>query len=133
MKADPPTVRKWLPTLIAVTILAELSFFQFRLLSFTVIALAGLLFAAWPRWRSNGFRIVVSAVLLVSLFLPFDIALGNYHWGTRRGTSPRGAHFVLFVVGMPMDALIIKEYGEYISAGCAWPSAFPPKWVLVWN
>jgi len=65
--------------------------------------------------------------------LPFDIAIGSFHYGSRRGISTGGPHLVEFVVGLPMHGRLIERYGEYISGGCAWPAAFPPRWILVWN
>jgi hypothetical protein len=106
---------------------------QFRLLSFTLIAIFGSLIACLAPCRSLVFTIPAALVVALSLFLPFDIALGNYHFGSRRGTSSGGPHFVRFVVGMPMHTRLIERYGEYVSAGCAWPAAFPPRWILVWN
>lgn len=122
-----------LSNLIASIVLVELLILQFRLLSFTLVAVFGLLYSLCPVCRSWRSIKIGCMVLIMSLFLPFDIALGDYHWGIRRGASSGGPHLVLFVVGMPTHARIIQEHGEYISAGCSWPAMSPPKWILVWR
>jgi len=114
-------------------ILALVLLLQFRLLSFCITVAFAVVLTLLPNLRRRRFIIPAAAIVAISLFLPFDIAIGGYHFGSRRATSPRGPHFVRFVVGMPMHTRLIQTYGEYISAGCAWPSIFPPKSVLVWD
>jgi hypothetical protein len=118
---------------IAINLTGAVVLLQFRLLSFCLIALGAVLLAFMPRLRCKPFCILTAIVIGVSLFLPFDVAVGSYHFGSRRGTSPGGPHFVRFVVGMPKHSRLIQTYGEYVTAGCAWPAAIPPRWTLVWN
>ena len=130
-KRPTRTIPLW--KVVSLSIAIAVVILQFRLLSFTLIAIFGLLVACCAPCRHKGFIIPASMVLAVSLFLPFDIALGGYHFGSRRGTSSGGPHLVEFVVGLPMHTLLIEECGEYIAGGCAWPAVFPPRWILVWN
>lgn len=106
---------------------------QFRLLSFILIAIGILLVAGFTPCRRRLFVIPAATIIAISLFLPFDIALGSYHFGSRRGTSSGSPHFVPFVVGMPMHTRLIERYGEYVTAGCTWPALLPPRWILVWS
>jgi hypothetical protein len=106
---------------------------QFRLLTICLAVIFGITFLLAPRLRLKRWMIPATVVIVISMLLPFDVALGNFHYGTRRGTSKGGPHLVLFVVGMPMHTKLIKEYGEYVSGGCAWPALYPPGWIFVWN
>ena len=133
MTTERQTRKPTISDAIAIALVSAVILLQFRLLSFCIIALLAMLLIFWPRCRRKLFVIPAAIVVAVSLFLPFDIAIDSYHFGSRRGTSPGGPHFVRFVVGMPMHTRLIQKYGEYISAGCSWPAAFPPRWILVWN
>jgi hypothetical protein len=133
MTTEHQTRKIPLDSVIGVGIVLAVLFLQFRLLSFSLIAVSVALVACFARCRSKSFVIPAIVALAISLFLPFDIALGSYHFGTRRGRSPGGPHFAEFVVGLPMHTQLIARYGEYISGGCAWPALFPPRWVLVWD
>lgn len=106
---------------------------QFRLLSLTLIAIGVLLVAGLTPCRRRLFVIPAAAIIAISLFLPFDVALGSYHFGSRRGASSGSPHFVPFVVGMPMHTRLVERYGEYVTAGCTWPALLPPRWILVWS
>jgi hypothetical protein len=118
---------------IAAVAFASFVLLQFRLLSFCCILVLAMLFVAFPNCRREWYVVLAIILVLIASVLPFDVAVGSYHLGTRRGTSTGGPHLVLFVVGMPMHTRLIEAYGEYISAGCASPNLFPPKWILVWN
>src|SRR6266478_34609 len=103
---------------------------QFRLLTLFIIALVGLLFISFPRSRQRIFIIPAAIIVIVSMFLPFDVALGSWHYGTRVGSGTGGPHFVKFSYGLTSDEHLIKAYGECIDNGCTPPSMFPPKWIL---
>lgn len=118
---------------IAVLLVGAVILLQFRLLSFCLLALLAVFLIFWPRCRYKLFVIPATIGVAVSLFLPFDITIGSYYFGSRRGTSQGGPHFVRFVVGLPMHTRLIQNYGEYMTAGCTWPAMFPPRWILVWN
>ena len=105
---------------------------QWRLLGFALLASAGAL-CAIPALRRARFRVVMALVITVVLFLPFDVALGSFHYGSRRGSSSGGPHLVRFVVGMPRHTRLIQTHGEYISGGCAWGAPIPPRWIWVWD
>jgi hypothetical protein len=105
---------------------------QPRLLTLVLLGLA-VAPCALARFRRKGYLIVATAVLCVSMFLPFDIALGSYHFGSRRGTSPGGPHFVRYVRGMARDSYLIKTYGEYITGGCMGVGIISPQWIWVWD
>jgi len=117
----------WIGTVSAVF------FLQFRLLTFCILALLMVMFFLVPRLRQTRCFMAAGILVVVSMVLPFDVAIGSFHYGQRRGTSSGGPHLVEFVVGMPMHTRLIERYGEYISSGCAWPVAYPPRWILVWN
>jgi hypothetical protein len=121
------------PHVIAFVMTGVVVLLQFRLLSFCLIGLLTVLLAFWPFFNRKKFLIPAALVLALTLFVPFDIALGSYHFGVRQGASPGGPHLVRFGVGKPGRTHLIHEYGEYISAGCTWPAVFPPEWILVWN
>jgi hypothetical protein len=122
-----------LDRIIVAGIAGLLLLFPLRLLSFVLLAVFGILVASFARCRQKQFLLPAAAVLAVSLFLPFDVTLGGYYFGVRRGTSSGGPHLVPFVVGMPMPTHLIQHHGEYISAGCMWPALPPPQWILVWD
>lgn len=105
---------------------------QFRLLSFTLIAMGVLLVAGFTPCRRRLFMIPAAVIIAISLFLPFDVALGSYHFGSRRGTSSGGPHFVRFVVGHPRNARLTERHSEYVTAG-TWLAPLPPRWILVWS
>ena len=105
---------------------------QFRLFSFALLVLA-IAPCALATFRRKGYLIVVASVVCVSSFMPFDVALGSYHVGSRVGTSSGGPHFVRFVVGMPRHTRLLQTYGEYISGGCGSPAIVPPRWIWVWD
>lgn len=137
MSEDPKSKRKMrhgtnIKIVVVVTLL-EISVFQWRLLSFCILAVLIMTLALYPPSRRSWFSVAGAVVLAVSLFLPFDIAVGSYHYGMRVGMSSGGPHLVEFVVGMPMHTRLIENYGEYISGGCTWPVPIPPRWILVWN
>ena len=106
---------------------------QFRLLTICIVLVLALALALLPYLRRRRFVIPAVVLVVVSMLLPFDIALGSSHYGSRRGTSTGGPHFVEFVVGMPMHTRLIERYGEYVSGGCTWSVVYPPRWILVWN
>jgi hypothetical protein len=106
---------------------------QFRQVTVSIIALVTLLCICFPRSRRRAFLIPAAIIVFVSMFLPFDVALGSWHYGTRVGHSPGGPHFVRFSYGLTSHTHLIKAYGECIDNGCTPPSMFPPKWILVWN
>src|SRR5262249_49284530 len=112
---------------------AILAVCQLRLLSFVLLGLFAVAYAVVPFTRQGWCFAAATAALVISLFLPFDVALGNCHFGSREGTSSGGPHFVRFIVGKPRHGRLIETYGEYITAGCSWPSLVPPEWILVWN
>ena len=106
---------------------------QFRLLTICIVTALTLWLILFPRFRNRHWIIPAVTVAAVSMFLPFDVALGSFHYGSRVGTSPGGPHFVQFVVGMPKHTRLIERYGEYISGGCTWQVLYPPRTILVWN
>ena len=106
---------------------------QFRLLTICIVLVLAFAFALRPNLRRRRFAIPAVVVVVISMLLPFDVALGSFHYGSRRGTSTGGPHLVEFVVGMPMHARLIERYGEYVSGGCTWSVVYPPRWILVWN
>ena len=118
---------------LATATVLLLAILQFRLLGFCLLLLFGVIFAFWRRSRSKRVIYFGGMLIIASLFLPCDIAIGSYHFGSRHGKSRGGPNFVTFTVGMPMHTLLIRRYGEYISGRCVWPAIFPPNWVLVWN
>ena len=105
---------------------------QWRLLGFALLGIAVAL-CAIPALRRARYLVVMASVITVSLFLPFDVALGSFHYGSRWGTSSGGPHFVRFVVGMPRHTRLIQTHGEYVSGGCSFPAAIPPRWIWVWD
>lgn len=133
LKAKRKMRRGTLIKIVVVVALLEFCVFQWRLLSFCILGVVLTAIALCPSSRRVWLSVGGAVVLAVSLFLPFDVAIGSYHYGMRMGTSPGGPHLVEFVVGMPMHTRLIENYGEYISGGCTWPAAFPPRWILVWN
>jgi len=137
MSEDPKSKKRMrrgtLVKIVVVVTLLELCVFQWRLLAFCILAVLLTTLAVYPSSRRSWFSVAAAVVLVVSLFLPFDVAIGSFHYGMRMGASPGGPHFVEFVVGMPMHTRLIEDYGEYISGGCTWPAVFPPRWILVWN
>ncbi|MEY2465532.1 MAG: hypothetical protein QOD03_53 [Verrucomicrobiota bacterium] len=122
MSTERPTrtIPLWKPVVwgVALTVI----FLQFRLLSFILIFLSGVSAICFATCRRRLFTIPAMIVIGISLFLPFDIALGSFHFGLREGTTSGGPHFVRFVVGFPKHTELIERYGEYVSAGCAWLS-----------
>jgi hypothetical protein len=118
---------------VELGLVAALLLLQFRFLAICIVAILTLFFILVPRLRNRRWLIPAIGVVTISMVLPFDVALGSFHYGSRRGTSPGGPHFVHFVVGMPMHTRLIERYGEYISGGCTWPVLYPPRTILVWN
>ena len=106
---------------------------QFRLLTICIVFVLALAFAFLPYLRQRRFVIPAVVLAAVSMLLPFDVAIGSFHYGSRRGTSTGGPHLVEFVVGMPMHTSLIERYGEYVSGGCTWSVLYPPRWILVWS
>ena len=130
----PPRGSRRLAVVKGVTagVVAVMFLLQWRLLSFALLGLA-MVPCALALFRRKKYLRVAAWVVCASSFLPFDVALGNYHVGSRYGTSPGGPHFVRFVVGMPRRAYLLRTYGEYISAGCVSSNLFPPQWIWVWD
>ena len=118
---------------IKIGLILAVLLLQFRLLTFCLLAILVPLFLFVPMLRIKRLVIPAVAVVIVSMILPYDIALGSFHYGSREGTSTGGPHFVRFVVGMPMHTRLIQRDGEYISGGCTWPVLYPPESILVWN
>ncbi len=126
--AKRPTV-----TVVEIVVFIAISVFQFRLLGVTILCLLALLYAFYPFYRQRWCLITAGIAFAVSLLLPFDVALGSYYPGSRRGIGTSGPHFVRFVDGMPRHTYLIQTYGEYMGGGCSWPGVFPPRWILVWS
>jgi len=106
---------------------------QFRFLS---IALCVLFCSAYFIVKPSHRKWLVAlgcAAIAVSMFLPFDVALGSYTGGLRLGRGPRGPHFVRVFFGFRNDNQLVGRYGEIITSGGAPSSLVPPKWILVWN
>jgi hypothetical protein len=118
---------------IEIGVVLAVLLLQFRLLTICIVGVLVLLFIFFPRCRNRRWLFPAGVVALISMFLPFDVALGSFHYGSHEGTSPGGPHFVHFVVGMPMHTRLIERYGEYISGGCTWSVVYPPRTILVWN
>jgi hypothetical protein len=117
----------------ALPIVLVLFLRQFRLLSFSLLVIAAAAFCVFRRCRRESVAIPALAVVVASLFVPFDIAIGSLLVGSRHGTSAGGAHWVK-VVDYPLrPEALIEKYGEYIIAGCGRPALAPPRWMLVWN
>lgn len=106
---------------------------QFRLLTICIVFVLALAFGFLSHLRRRRFVIPATAVVVVSMLLPFDVALGSFQYGSRSGRSTGGPHLVKFVVGKPMHTRLIERYGEYVSGGCTWSVLYPPRWILVWN
>jgi hypothetical protein len=106
---------------------------QFRLLSLFIIVVITLICLCFPGSRRKRFLIPAATVVAIAMFLPFDVALGGWHYGMRVGRSSGGPHLVRFSYGFTSDAALIGAYGECITTGCCPPCMFPPKWILVWN
>jgi len=106
---------------------------QFRFLTICIVLILTFAFGFFRNLRHRHFFIPAVVLVTVSMVLPFDVAIGNFHYGSRHGTSTGGPHLVEFVVGMPMHTRLIEHYGEYASGGCGWSVLYPPRWILVWN
>ena len=73
-------------TLIAVaagTVLA-----QFRLPSLSIITVAMLVSVCFPTFRRKVFYVPGAVLILITMFLPVNVAPGGWHYGTRVGSSP---------------------------------------------
>jgi len=106
---------------------------QFRILSMLLIALIVLLSVCIPRFRRKVILIPAVIFVLVTMFLPFDVALGTWHYGTHVGSVSHGPRFVRFFYGYGSGISLGQDAGEWISTGCCPPSMFPPRWILLWN
>jgi len=129
--------KAWILPAVAVGVVLPIALVlflrQFRLLSFGLLALGVGAFCVVRHCRRESVTIAMLAVVVVSLFLPVDVAIGSFHFGVRHGTSSGGPHLVR-VVDYPFRAeTLIESYGEYIVAGCGRPALSPPKWMLVWD
>lgn len=118
---------------VAIGLAGAVLLVQFRLLTICIVFVLAVAFAFLPRVRQRPFIIPAVVVVVVSMLLPLDVAIGGFHYGSRIGTSKGGPHLVKFVVGMPMHSRLIERYGEYVSGGCTWSVVYPPMWILVWN
>ena len=118
---------------VEIGLVAAVLLLQFRLFTICVVAVLALWLILFSRFRTRRWVIPAVVLVAVSMFLPFDVAIGSFHYGSRMGTSSGGPHFVRFVVGMPMHTRLIERYGEYISGGCTWSVLYPPRTILVWN
>ena len=118
---------------VEISLVGTILLLQFRLLTMCIVAVLALWFIFFPRFRTRRWFMLAGGLVTASMLLSFDVAIGSFHYGSRRGTSPGGPHFVRFVVGMPMHTRLIERYGEYISGGCTWPVLYPPRTILVWN
>ena len=118
---------------VTIGLVGAVLLLQFRLLTICIVLVFALAFGFIAHLRRRRFAIPAIVVVVVSMFLPFDVAIGSFHYGSRRGTSIGGPHLVEFVVGMPMHTRLIERYGEYVSGGCTWSVVYPPRWILVWS
>lgn len=118
---------------IVLPIVLMLFLRQFRLLSFGLLALAAVVSSAFRHCRREPVAIPTLAVIVASLFLPIDVAIGPFHFGRRHGTSSGGPHWVRVVDHPFRPETLIERHGEYIVAGCGRPALYTPNWMLVWN
>jgi hypothetical protein len=88
--------RQRFPLLKAVEIglIGAVLFLQFRLLTICIIAFITLCFIGLPRLRGTRWVLPAGIVVVASMLVPFDVAIGSFHYRSRRGTSSGGPHFV---------------------------------------
>jgi hypothetical protein len=118
---------------VAIGLVGGALLIQFRLLSICIVFVLALAFALFPQLRRRHFVAPAVVVVVISMVLPFDVAMGSFHYGSRRGRTTGGPHLVEFVIGLENPTGLIERYGEYVSGGCTWSAVYPPRLILVWN